>query len=191
MTLMDNEMSDGIVFQKQCLTCKEVRNFSFFCKKKHGKYGLSSRCKLCDKLYYEKNSVKAKQKASQWRLNNQQKVLENKKSHYQKNSELYKSRARKWESENKIKHDELSYFYCARRRSHKKTCTPSWADVDAIKAIYAKASMMRKNGLDVEVDHIVPLVNKNVCGLHVQENLRIITKQENRKKSNQFLTEEI
>lgn len=184
-------MSDEIVFQKQCFKCKEIKNFSLFSKTRHGKYGLSSRCKACDKLYYEKNADRIKNKAREWKLKNYQKCLQQKKIHYQKNSEVYKERARKWEKQNKIKHDELSYFYCAKRRSHKKTCTPSWANIDAIKAIYAKASMMRKNGLDVEVDHIVPLISKYVCGLHVPENLRIITKQENRRKSNQFFTEEI
>jgi len=182
-------MSETIVLKKQCGTCKETKEILCFSANPQGKYGLSSRCKSCDKLYYQKNAEKIKQNAKQWKANNLQKVLEQKKNHYSKNSDVYKSRARSWESLNKEKHAELSYFYCAKRRSHKKTCTPSWANLEAIKEIYAKASRMRKNGFDVEVDHIIPLINNKVCGLHVPENLMIITKQENRKKHNQFLIE--
>ena len=38
-----------------------------------------------------------------------------------------------------------------------------------------------------EVDHIVPLQGKNVCGLHWEKNLQVIPKTENRKKSSKLL----
>jgi hypothetical protein len=37
-----------------------------------------------------------------------------------------------------------------------------------------------------EIDHIIPLCGANVSGLHVWNNLRVITQEENRRKSNYF-----
>lgn len=74
----------------------------------------------------------------------------------------------------------------SKRRALKRNALPIWADLNAIKTIYAKAKAMRLNGEDVHVDHEIPLGGKNVCGLHVHQNLRIIPSSENIKKSNKF-----
>lgn len=42
------------------------------------------------------------------------------------------------------------------------------------------------NGIPFEVDHIIPLNGKNVCGFHMVENLHVITKTDNRTKSNKL-----
>ena len=184
-------MSNQIVLQKQCGICGELKDVSMFSKNAMGKYQVSSRCRQCDKQYYEKNKDTIKQKAKEWRLFNRGQSLQVKKQHYLTNKEKYKTNARKWEKDNKEKHKQLGYFYCAKRRASKKTATPPWADLDKIKQIYTMAFEMKSNGLDVEVDHIIPLIHNDVCGLHVHQNLRIISKSENRKKHNQFLIEEI
>ena len=59
---------------------------------------------------------------------------------------------------------------------------------DKIKAIYALATLESKlTGRRITVDHIVPLRSDVVCGLHVPWNLRVITQEENLKKSNKVL----
>jgi len=77
------------------------------------------------------------------------------------------------------------------RRARLLLASPIWSDRQRIKEIYAKALWMcRQHGKrSYHVDHIVPLAGKNVCGLHVHQNLRIITKRENLAKSARFDSE--
>ena len=41
-------------------------------------------------------------------------------------------------------------------------------------------------GVKWEVDHIVPLASRIVCGLHAETNLRVVPKLVNRIKGNRF-----
>lgn len=69
-----------------------------------------------------------------------------------------------------------------------KHATPDWANKDTIREIYENAVKLSvETGKRYEVDHIVPIKNKLVCGLHVEHNLRIVTFEENRSKSNKFI----
>ena len=69
----------------------------------------------------------------------------------------------------------------------KKEATPAWAEFDTIKALYREARRLtEETGVRHHVDHIVPLRHDLVCGLHVQNNLRVITAADNWKKHNRL-----
>ena len=93
--------------------------------------------------------------------------------------ELWRARQRKWVKAN----PEKAAAAVVRRRETILRATPAWANLDAIRAIYAEAKRLQEmDGVPRDVDHIVPLRGRNVCGLHVETNLQILTARENRKK---------
>jgi len=74
------------------------------------------------------------------------------------------------------------------RRSLKERAVPRWADLKTIEALYLVArDLTERTGIKHEVDHIIPLKSEVVCGLHVESNLRVITRYDNRKKSNRLV----
>jgi len=69
------------------------------------------------------------------------------------------------------------------RQAAKINRTPKWADKEKMKAVYIEAQRLTaETGINHEVDHIYPLQGDTVSGLHVENNLQVITMTENRKK---------
>lgn len=81
------------------------------------------------------------------------------------------------------------------RRSKHRAATPKWLTREQhadMRKLYLMAGEMSKTtGEPYVVDHIVPLRSEVVCGLHVPWNLRVITREENLKKSNKLAPPEI
>lgn len=81
----------------------------------------------------------------------------------------------------------LVRMYRANRHAAQLQATPPWLNKtqrQQIRTLYIEAA---SSGSQMEVDHIIPLRNPAVCGLHVPWNLRIITRAENRTKRNKLL----
>ena len=88
-----------------------------------------------------------------------------------------------WPANSKAKW--LSYLVA--RRKKRDRSMPAWANKEAIKQFYIDAKKLtEETGIPHEVDHIIPSNHPMVCGLHVENNLQILTKSENRKKYNYF-----
>lgn len=100
----------------------------------------------------------------------------------------------KWASANKDKIAAYRRMNAARhaerqrrRTATTKHATPSWANIDAIRAVYETAARLsRETGVPHEVDHVIPLRGQTVCGLHVETNLQVLTATANQKKGARF-----
>lgn len=119
--------------------------------------------------------------------------------YYERNKEMVKARAFARPQEEKVRHKQKHKgsnpeYYKAltsvRKRRH-RNATPKWVTAEqklAMRGLYLQAQQLTKlTGERYVVDHIVPLINEDVCGLHVPWNLRVITQEENLKKSNKLL----
>jgi 5-methylcytosine-specific restriction endonuclease McrA len=77
-----------------------------------------------------------------------------------------------------------------RKRRHREA-TPAWLTREErlqMRELYVQARKLTAvTGERYVVDHIVPLRGESVCGLHVPWNLRVITQDENLKKSNKLV----
>ena len=92
-----------------------------------------------------------------------------------------------WKENNKV---QVLADNKVRRRKHRQA-TPPWLtrkQKSEIRQLYQMAiTMTQTTGEQYVVDHIVPLRSHEVCGLHVPWNLRVITQEENLKKSNKLV----
>lgn len=89
-----------------------------------------------------------------------------------------------------VRREQREVSLNAKRKARKKHATPPWADHAAIQRFYDEASRLtRETGIRHEVDHIIPLQGRNVTGFHHQDNLQILTRSENARKSNRFASE--
>ena len=57
---------------------------------------------------------------------------------------------------------------------------------DYMDAVHVEARALRKGGLNVHVDHIIPLCGEKISGLHVPENIEIVPGDLNLEKNNKW-----
>jgi hypothetical protein len=167
---------------------------------KHGHVALrktKGSCVECLKIEWEEgNQARVKYFRE---YNRREEVKDRKNEWYQENREMVINNAatrpahvlreyrNTWKTNNKT---QIRADTKARRRKHREA-TPKWLSRkqrSEIRQIYQIAiTMTQTTGEQYVVDHIVPLRSDYVCGLHVPWNLRVITQEENLKKSNKLL----
>lgn len=157
------------------------------------------RIKEVKRLYYLKNKTRLQKVRKQYYLDNAEKIKKASKEYYSNNKETVINTHKKWYQENKDKRaisckeyrdnnrDKCNHW-AARRRASKLQATPPWITKEHIKEIeyfYILAKELNwLSEVPLEVDHIVPLQGKDVCGLHVPWNLQILDQVTNRAKWN-------
>jgi hypothetical protein len=177
---------------KKCNMCFEKKSTSEFYFSANCKSGTATYCKDCSK------------QLSRGRYNNKYKHDESfvlKKANYCKKhwkeavssdkKEIKKEETRLWRLQNKEhvsnynkKYKEKNKGLCrelaSRRRFQKINAYPEWVSRKELQEIY-------KNSPDKNhVDHIIPLIHPEICGLHVPWNLQYLPYRENCSKSNKF-----
>ena len=151
----------------------------------------------CSKISY--NIKKKKDDPEYFKLNAKKNRLKNldyarqkAKIYYYKNRKHRLALHKKWRDKNKeqIKKQQKLYVInnrekvrhkIALRRSRKLKAIPKFANLDKIKEIYKNCPK------GYHVDHIIPLNNPIVCGLHVEWNLQYLSAKKNCIKGNKLL----
>lgn len=141
-------------------------------------------CKICFRVNKNKDSsVKATRKYRA-KEENKLKIIEYRKKYHQENRDTILEKMKEWHRINK----HLSTFHKAKRRAIKKRATPWWSESESIKHVYKEARRLTElTGIQFHVDHVIPLTNSKVQGLHVLANLRIVPYYENLQKHNKLI----
>jgi len=197
--LKETPIEEGVE-ARSCIECSEVKSINDFYRRTNGRpFGA---CKECVNIRSvkrakenkesvlkqqrerrAKNPEKERERILAWSEKNREYLKESARQYRLEHPDKAKAAARKWSQQNKDKVTAKTI----RRDANKLQATPIWADHDAIAAFYEEAQRRTDlYGIPFQVDHIVPLRSKLVCGLHWEKNLRIISAEENRLKSNLF-----
>ena len=151
---------DGTKFCHTCELKLPVENFG---KQKIRKDGLNPTCKEC-----------RNKKLAIYRKNNKEKIKKQNKKYITNNPHVQNNNT-------------------AIRRCLKSSATPSWLTYDQRKEsqlFYKLSKQLEKEGdSKYHVDHIIPIRNDKVCGLHVPWNLQVINSTENHIKRNKLLSD--
>jgi hypothetical protein len=194
-----------------CSKCKETLSDSLKakgqgnkCKSCHATSVREYRAKNIEKVKEHERHSREKRKEShrvyvaKWYQANKEKIKLASRQRYQriKHSPHEKFARQKWRLANLVKTREYNRLYRQRHKDRvaafvqgknakKRQARPAWANESKIRVVYRTACVLTKlMKRRFEVDHIYPLNSPFMCGLHVETNLRVISREENMQKSN-------
>lgn len=187
----------------QCIICMKIvkeRNKELHrpkdkekVKQYNKKYSLQNKIRNKErrKIYTKNNIEKIKSYAKIYNKSEEQ-IQKNKvrcKNYTKNNKEKKKMMDKNYRKNNKGMINALSAKY----RNLKLNATPKWLTKEhhkQIKNIYKESIKLQQlDNIPRDVDHIIPIQSKLVCGLHVPWNLQILTRKDNQIKKNKLILE--
>ena len=173
-----------VKFCKKCNTEKSLEAFSNNRSKPDGK---ASTCKVCQKTitaaWRENNPAASKAATSNW---------------VKQNSDRYAEYMKEWRDANRAARSQYSVDWAKTNPARKNAATAkrraaeagaAFGDAGEIRMWYEVAEVLSRGGVKFQVDHIVPLISKDVCGLHAPWNMTVLTQRQNASKGNRWWPE--
>lgn len=166
-----------------CITCGSSRENALFPMR-------GNKCKPCvsiyNKEYREKNVDRISLSKKSWSEKNKEHKTHQDRLYAINNPEARKAARKKWEDNNPGK----TLAAKVKNKADRLLRVPHWLTKDdywMIEQAYEISALRTKMfGFQWHVDHIIPLKGRNVSGLHVPHNLRVIPAIVNTRKSNKF-----
>jgi hypothetical protein len=146
-----------------------------------------------------KGKLKNAASKAAWYKANKEAIAEKKRAAYFANAEAIRAERKEYRKNNPEKTRAAVNGWAKKNPTAKLVATrkyqaarlsavPSWADDVLIARYYMFARFLTEaTGIPWEVDHIIPLQSKLVCGLHVQDNLTFMPAAWNTAKGNKLI----
>ena len=147
--------------------------------------GLGLYCKRCMKAYAKKYREEHPplEYMREWRKNNREKYRKYGREWATRNRKPYGEYQKAW---GKLNPQKIT-AYSSRNRARRLLREPAWADRTKIRRVYELCRVITEGtGVQHQVDHVIPLVGELISGLHVHQNLQILTAEENTAKGNSW-----
>lgn len=180
---------------KKCIKCLENKDILHFSKRPDSKDGFRNSCRACDC-----------KKTAEWTAKNPERAKTTQAACYKANPEKYKQKAKNYRKNNLLRcklADQRKYYNTdkevLRERSRRAYKKAPWNSKEAhqryrnkknvpLAKMYSKElkEIYKNKPKYLEIDHIIPISNEFVSGLHVPWNLQYLPLKENRKKGNKF-----
>ena len=173
-----------MICNKICRTCLESKSIDQF-HKYSGKDSFRKDCIPCFNIQWKELRKKYKKSHKEllnaWRKENPEKVkLQGKR---RKRTDKNRETSRAYWAKNQDKKRAIDN----NRRVQKGKSVYCKLRSKDTEIIYKRCAELNKGSSEkLVVDHIIPLVNENICGLHCPENLQIIPLKQNSSKRNKF-----
>ena len=178
---------------KVCTHCKIDKPLSEYdvrFDKQRDQHRICTYCKECRKkkirAYDKKNRDKKRLYNSQYKEKNRLKLQEAARKYHKDNRDRILAYQRHWR---KVNPDKVAEARFSRRDNFQKA-RPEWLTPEMEKRVEEVYNLARDcritTGEEYEVDHIIPIKAKGICGLHVPWNLQVLPKDVNRAKSNRY-----